>query len=74
VDVFESFENGNPTLRLNNQFTGLYLNNQEFFANGFKLIGEITPKFGLNLGIGGAFSGNLVAKQRATTLGLYLKW
>lgn len=74
VDIIKSFENGAVALPLTNLLTGLYVNNQEYAAFGFKAIGEITDKFGVNLGIGGAFSGNNVAKQKALSFGLYHKF
>ena len=74
VDIVSSFNDGDVNLPLSNLATALYVNNQEYAAFGFKAIGEITDKFGVNLGIGGAFSGNNVAKQKALSFGLYHKF
>ena len=74
IDIIKSFENGDIDLPISNQLTGLYVNDQEYFAFGFKAIGEITDEFGINIGVGGAFSGNNVAKQKALSFGLYHKF
>lgn len=71
VDVVKSFENGEIALPPSNLLTALYINNQEYAAYGLKFIGEITKKLGVNVGIGGAFSGNNVAKRQALTFGAY---
>jgi len=74
IDLFQSFENGNVSPQNNQILTGLYLNNQQFFANGVKIVGEITSQFGLNLTSAGAFSGDFVAKKRAISIGAYYKF
>jgi hypothetical protein len=74
IDFVESFENGNIILPTTNQLTALYVNNQEYTGYGLKVLGEITNKFGLNAGFGGAFSGNNVAKSPAITFGIYNKF
>jgi len=74
VDVVKSFENGNIVLPTENTLTGLYVNDQEYGAFGFKGIGEITDKFGVTVGFGGAFFGNNVAKQAALSVGVYHKF
>ena len=51
----------------------MYVNDQEYTAYGIKIIGEISPEFGIIAGFGGAFSGNNVAKQAAINIGLYYK-
>jgi len=74
VDIVKSFENGNIVLPAENTLTGLYVNDQEYGAYGFKGIGEITDKFGVTVGFGGAFFGNNVAKQAALSVGVYHKF
>ncbi len=74
IDVVKSFENGNIVLPIENTFTGLYVNDQEYGAFGFKGIGEITEKVGVTVGFGGAFFGNNVAKQAALSAGFYHKF
>lgn len=73
VDIVSSFKNGDIEEPLTNILTALYVNDQSFGGFGFKFIGEINEKFGANLSLGGAFSGENVAKQAAITLGLYYK-
>ncbi len=74
IDVVKSFENGNVILPPSNTLTGLYVNDQEYAAYSLKFIGEITEMLGVNVGIGGAFSGNNVAKRQALTFGVYHKF
>ena len=74
IDVVKSFENGDIDLPTSNQLTGLYVNDQEYAAYSLKFIGEITKKLGVNVGIGGAFSGNNVARRQALTFGAYHKF
>lgn len=74
LDINKSLRNGNLIDKPQNLATGLYANNQEFGAVGIKGIGEITDKFGINAGIGGAFFGNNIAKQLALSFGVYQKF
>jgi len=74
VDIVKSLENGDIVLPTENIFTGLYVNDQEYGAYGFKGIGEITEKFGVTAGFGGAFFGNNVARQAALNAGVYHKF
>mgnify|MGYP005987723783 FL=1 len=74
LDIVSSFKNGNATLPTSNLLTGLYINNQEYVSFSLKTIGEITRKFGVTAGIGGAFSGNNVPKKGAINFGLYHKF
>ena len=74
LDITQSFNNGNIFLPTANLSTGLYINDQEYASFGLKAIGEITKNFGLTAGIGGAFSGNNVAKQGAFNFGVYHKF
>ncbi len=71
IDVVKSLENGNIVLPLENTATGLYVNDQEYGAFGFKGIVEITEKFGATVGFGGAFFGNNVPKQASLNIGIY---
>ncbi len=73
LDFVISLNNGDFEVPIQNALTALYINNQEYTAFGLKAIGEITPKFGLITGFGGAFTGNNVAKEVAINLGLYYK-
>jgi len=74
LDIVKSFENGNIVLPIENTFTGLYVNDQDYGAYGFKSIGEITFKFGVTAGFGDAFFGNNVAKEAALNVGVYHKF
>ena len=74
LDIVKSLENGDILLPTANLNTGLYVNDQEYGGFGFKGIYEITNKFGVNAGLGGAFFGNNVAKAPALTAGIYHKF
>lgn len=74
LDVVKSFENGDVVLPISNNFTGLYVNDQEYGGFGAKVIYEFHKNFGLNAGFGGAFFGNNVAKAPSLSLGLYHKF
>ena len=74
LDILKSFDNGDVILPTSNLLTGLYINNQEYNSFSIKAIGELTKNFGLTAGIGGAFSGNNVAKQGAFNFGIYHKF
>jgi hypothetical protein len=54
--------------------TGLYTNNQEYFAFGIKTSYELKNKVGFTAASFGAFSGNYVAKISTFSLGIYKKW
>ena len=73
IDNVTSFKNGDIEEPASNILTGLYVNDQSYGGYGFKFIGEINKGFGANIGIGGAFSGENVAKTPAITFGMYLK-
>ena len=74
LDISKSLENGEVTLPVQQNLTGLYVNDQEYGSFGFKGIGEFTDNFGVTAGFGGAFFGNNVAKQAAMTFGVYHKF
>ena len=74
LDVSKSLKNGNIDLPIQNTFTGLYINDQEYGSFGLKGIGEFSDKFGITAGFGGAFFGNNVAKATAISFGLYHKF
>ncbi|GAA4891587.1 hypothetical protein GCM10023311_14980 [Flaviramulus aquimarinus] len=74
IDIVESFKNGDIVLPITNQLTALYVNDQEYISYGLKVIGKITDSFGLNVGFGGSFSGNNVAKSPAISFGVYHKF
>jgi hypothetical protein len=72
VNILQSFMNGTRQDPVNNLRTGLYVNDQEFFAWGLKLFGSIIPeKFGYSLAVFSAASGNFVAKSAPFNFGLY---
>lgn len=73
IDVRESFKNGSYKNE-NLKQTGLYTNNQEYFAYGFKASYELNNKIGFTAATFGAFSGNYVAKVATFSLGIYKKW
>ena len=73
LDLRESLKTGTANdLRLNQ--TGLYTNNQEYFAYGLKASYELKNKIGFTAATFGAFSGNYVAKVATFSLGIYKKW
>ncbi len=74
LNLRESYQNGNVALPANNRQTGLYVNNQSYFAYGVKTIIEITPKFGVNGAFYVAGGGNFVAESPSVNLGVYVKW
>ncbi|MFV0247704.1 MAG: hypothetical protein ACK5H1_01915 [Tenacibaculum sp.] len=73
LDGLASLKNGETTQSISNVLTGLYVNDQSYAAFGFKLIGQINNKLGINAAAGGAFAGRNVAKMAAFNLGLYYK-
>ncbi len=73
LDIRESFKNGDYTNN-NLRQTGLYTNNQEYFAYGIKTSYELKNKIGFTAATFGAFSGNYVAKIPTFSLGIYKKW
>lgn len=54
--------------------TGLFVNDQEYVAYGFKLRIDATQSFGVQLTAYGASSGNNVPKQPLTGIGVYATW
>ncbi|MGE0587847.1 MAG: hypothetical protein AB7O48_04695 [Cyclobacteriaceae bacterium] len=74
LDVVSNFENGNAVESLTQLQSGLYLNNQSFFAYGFKTIIGFNANFGITGAFYGAGSGNLVAKSPSLNVGVYYKW
>ncbi|MEQ8301880.1 MAG: hypothetical protein RIB47_00720 [Cyclobacteriaceae bacterium] len=74
LDVVENFENGNAVISDNQLQTGLYLNNQSFFAYGFKGSIGFTDNIGITGAYYGASSGNVVAKSPSVNFGVYFKW
>ena len=74
LDIVKSFENGDITLPLKNQLTGLYVNDQEYGVVGVKAIGEFSDNFGVTASLPAAFFGNNVAKQVALSFGIYKKF
>ncbi len=74
LDLVESFENGDAVGNSEQVQTGLYLNNQSFFAYGLKAIIGFTDHVGINGAFYGAASGNLVAKAPSINVGFYYKW
>lgn len=74
LDIVENLENGNATESINQLQSGLYLNNQSFFAYGIKTIIGFTDNVGVSGAFYGASSGNLVAKSPSLNLGICYKW
>lgn len=74
LDVVENFENGNAIESPNQLQTGLYLNNQSYFAYGIKTIIGINDNLGVSGAFYGAASGHLVAKSPSINFGVYCKW
>ena len=74
VDVVKSFKNGAVVLPIENTFTGLYVNDQEYGAYGLKTIGEFSNKFGITASFASAFFGNNVPKKAALNFGVYHKF
>ena len=73
LDLRDSFNDGSYT-NSNLRQTGLYTNNQEYFAFGFKTSYELKNKTGFTAATFGAFSGNYVAKIPTFSIGIYKKW
>lgn len=70
VDIYDALENGDRVEDPNNLLTGLFLNNQQFGGLGLKAILSLPAGIKLNLGIGGAFFGDLVPSKGATSIGI----
>ncbi len=70
LDIYDSLENGDRVDSPNNLLTGLFVNNQQFGGIGFKAIIALPAGIKLNLGVGGAVFGDLVASQGAVSIGL----
>ena len=68
-----SFKDGSVILPLRNLSTGTYINNQQYVANGFKVIGELTDKLGVNASFTGALFADNVARREAMNFGIYYK-
>jgi len=69
-----SFENGEVVLPPTNLLTGLYVNDQEFTAYGFKAIFELSDKVGILANYTTALSGNNVPRRAVIGGGLYVKF
>lgn len=74
IDIVQNFENGTAVESSNQLGTGLYLNNQSYFAYGFKGIIGISDNLGITGAYYGAGSGHLVAKSPSINFGVYFKW
>ena len=74
LDIVKSFKNGNVVLPASNLANGLYVNDQEYSAYGFKGIAEFTNNFGITASFASAFSGNNVPKKAALNFGVYHKF
>lgn len=73
LDYKKSLRNGDridPTL----DQTGLYPNNQEYFAFGGKIAKDLKNNNGINFSSFGAFSGHKVAHLASVNIGWYKKW
>jgi len=72
-DFKKSMYNGNYYDE-NLRQTGLYTNNQEFFAYGLKASYELKSKIGFSASTFGALWGNYVAHSITINIGIYQKW
>jgi len=77
LDFLQSFKNGSKAQPIPEKEFGLYSNNLEYFAFGFKVIYEFDLKEDIKLGFlghaAGSFSGYAVAHSPLLTLGVFLK-
>ena len=73
LDYKKSLRNGSRQTPNLDQ-TGLYPNNQEYFAFGLKLAKDLENGNGINFSTFGAFSGHKVAHLASVNLGWYKKW
>jgi hypothetical protein len=77
LDFLHSFKNGSKEQPIPEREFGLYSNNLEYFAFGFKAIYEFDLKEDFKLGFlghaAGSFSGYAVAHSPLLTLGVFLK-
>ena len=74
LDLYESMHNASVKISEKQALTGFYVPDQEYFAWGFKVIEELGEKTGITAGVGGSFSGNMVAHSPAISVGFYYKW
>ena len=73
LDIRKSMKNGSYE-ELNLIQTGLYPNNQEYFAFGFKTFYEFKNKTGISASSFGALSGNYAAYLATINIGIFRKW
>ncbi len=74
VDILQSLSNGSRVDPDNNYRTGLYLNDQEYFAWGIKAFAdEVVSRIGFSAALFGAFAGNFVARAPALNFGINYK-
>ncbi len=74
LSIVESFRNGDVVLPQSNLETGLFVNDQEYFAYGLKGLVEITDRVGIQLTYYTASSGNNVPRSPLFGTGVYFKW
>ncbi|MEP2670314.1 MAG: hypothetical protein ABJH04_15035 [Cyclobacteriaceae bacterium] len=74
IDIVQNFENGTAVESPTQLGTGLYLNNQSYFAYGLKGIIGFTDDIGITGAYYSAGSGHLVAKSPSINFGVYYKW
>lgn len=73
IDGLQTIDKGSKTNNITDSYTYLYVNDQEYMAFGFKVNYDIKDDFGINLGLGGAFTANRVAKKPSMALGVFKK-
>lgn len=73
LDLDKSFLN-DSTQRADYLRTGLYVNNQEFFAYGLKINQSLGAHWNINGGFFGAAYGNLVAEAPSFNIGVAYRW
>ncbi len=71
-NIRESFENGNY-FEPNNLHTGLYMNDQEYFAYGLKIGFTSISGFGGYISAMGGTSGNVIGRSPGYNIGVYYK-
>lgn len=71
LDGVESLNNGDPTNTPNP--TSVFANNAEFLAISPEVAYFVTPRWGVSVGAGGAFSGRLIYARPSYNVGVFFK-
>lgn len=67
--LVESFKNGATTADINN--TSVFANNTEFSSIGFELNYFMAKKWGLSVGVAGAYRGEIIAAAPSYSVGIF---